>query len=305
MQEKATHWTAVEITAVPGTADALEHFLNEAGAVGTEIQEMPLSSTTSTTVTGYFEGPIDDWDFQDELQFTLSSFGLEPECIENITRREIVESDWLAEWKKHWKPTVVGNFQITPSWEDADSADKTVILIDPGMAFGTGTHETTQLCLKAIEENFIPGESFLDVGTGTGVLAIAAAKLSSRMLGLWLANDEHPGPILGIDNDPEASAIAAENCRLNDVADLVRIEAGVLDHDSTDFDVTCANLTLDAILPILPLLLAKTRRLLILSGILVEQRDAIASQLEKLGIENPAFQTMGEWISVIVAIEKP
>ena len=95
-----------------------------------------------------------------------------------MSLREVADEDWLGEWKKSWQPVAVGErFLIAPPWSVIDDArDRIVIRIEPGMAFGTGTHETTRLCLSAIEEYFA-GESFLDVGTGTGILAIAAAKL--------------------------------------------------------------------------------------------------------------------------------
>src|SRR5205085_3138018 len=91
--------------------------------------------------------------------------------------RVVEEIDWLAEWKKHWQPTEVGRFVIAPPWQEIDPGDKILIQIEPNMAFGTGTHETTQLCLDAISELYRPQLTFLDVGTGTGILAIAAAKL--------------------------------------------------------------------------------------------------------------------------------
>src|SRR4029079_18467199 len=89
--------------------------------------------------------------------------------------REVPDRDWLAEWKRGWQPVEVGRFIIAPPWSEI-SVNRIVIRIEPGMAFGTGTHETTRLCLKAIEKYF-RGGSFLDVGTGTGILAMAAAKL--------------------------------------------------------------------------------------------------------------------------------
>ena len=92
--------------------------------------------------------------------------------------RAVADRDWLEEWRKSWQPVETGRFIVAPPWSELDhSHNRIVIRIEPGMAFGTGTHETTRLCLAAIERYF-SGNSFLDVGTGTGVLAIAAAKLS-------------------------------------------------------------------------------------------------------------------------------
>src|SRR2546423_12368035 len=103
--------------------------------------------------------------------------------------REVEERDWRAEWKKGWRAVEVGRFVVAPPWSEVpDDEGRIVIRVEPGMAFGTGTHETTRLCLAAIEKYF-RGGSFLDVGTGTGILAIAAAKLFTQARIEACAND--------------------------------------------------------------------------------------------------------------------
>jgi ribosomal protein L11 methyltransferase len=155
------------------------------------------------------------------------------------------------------------------------------------MAFGTGTHETTRLCLAAIERYF-EGGSFLDVGTGTGILAIAAAKI-------------HPtARILASDTDVAAIAIAEENARLNDVRN-VTFAVGSVAANATSADCVCANLTTDVILELLPHLLAAACRRLILSGILATQLNLIVDALEQQGVCSPlATEVDGEWACVIV-----
>ena len=111
---------------------------------------------------------------------SLTIHGLPLTVIQSINPRIVEETDWLAEWKKHWRPTVVGKFTVAPPWENVEESGTILIKVEPNMAFGTGTHETTQLCLKAIGERYDPSQSVLDVGTGTGILAIAAAKLGPR-----------------------------------------------------------------------------------------------------------------------------
>jgi ribosomal protein L11 methyltransferase len=156
------------------------------------------------------------------------------------------------------------------------------------MAFGTGTHETTRLCLAAIEKYFTGG-SFLDVGTGTGILAIAAAKLypSAR--------------IEACDTDAEAVEIARENARLNGVAAQVSFSVGTIDDTTASADLVCANLTADVILPLLPALTGATCGRLILSGILDSQTELILARLQELGsTQQPQILTDGEWIAVIL-----
>src|SRR5262249_49859629 len=153
--------------------------------------------------------------------------------------------------------TTVGRFVVAPPWEKVVDKDKIVILIEPNMAFGTGTHETTQLCLKAIDENYLPGHSFLDVGTGTGILAIAAAKLASGS-----------SEILACDTDADSIKIARENAQANGVGDKTDFLVGPITSETPQFDFVCVNLTIDAIVPILGLLLEKTKSTLVLSGIL-------------------------------------
>jgi ribosomal protein L11 methyltransferase len=156
------------------------------------------------------------------------------------------------------------------------------------MAFGTGTHETTKLCLRAIDSLYEPGHSFLDVGTGTGVLAIAAAKLGGE------------GNILAYETDADSIKIARVNGELNGVGDRIRFIHGTIDELTGCCDMVCANLTLDVISPILPLLVRTAKRCLVLSGILVEQQDQIVEELSKLGIADPRIDIDGEWIAIIV-----
>jgi ribosomal protein L11 methyltransferase len=164
-----------------------------------------------------------------------------------------------------------------------------VIRIEPGMAFGTGTHETTRLCLAAIEKYF-DGESFLDVGTGTGILAIAAALLNPQAC------------IEACDTDADAVRIARENAHLNGVAGRISFRVGTVEETATaSADVVCANLTADVIVPLLPALLAATCGRLILSGILGTQAEWVNERLHELGVTNTCeVASDGEWIAIIV-----
>jgi ribosomal protein L11 methyltransferase len=210
--------------------------------------------------------------------------------VRDIQPREIADRDWLGEWKQTWQPSVVGRFIIAPPWTEVSSAsNRIVIRIEPGMAFGTGTHETTRLCLKAIEKYF-RGGSLLDVGTGTGILAIAAAKLFPN------------ASIEACDTDAEAVEIARANAQLNHTAEQIVFRVGSLGDEATaSADLVCANLTVEAISSLLPSLIGATCGRLILSGILDSQLDMIVERLRECGADgNCVMLQDGEWVGVVV-----
>ena len=208
-------------------------------------------------------------------------------------------ADWLAEWKKHWKPTEIGRFIIAPPWADVGETDKIVIRIEPNMAFGTGTHETTQLCLQAISDNYQPGQTFLDVGTGTGILAIAAAKIATE-------NADGTGnknKIFACETDADAVAIASENSILNGVGEVIEFAQGSIDENTETADFICrqSDHRRDRSRIVDPF--AKAEKLLVLSGILVEQREIISSPLQQFEISNFKFEIKGEWVAVVISMD--
>lgn len=282
-------WYSLEITTAPEAAEAIEFALNSLDALGTSINYFRKANAESITAIGYFNELPDDQRFQDELHYALKSYDFADEIVTTVVRGEIENADWLAEWKKHWKPTTVGRFVIAPPWFEIDEPEKIVIRIDPNMAFGTGTHETTQLCLAEIDKQFHAGESFLDVGTGTGILAIAAAKLG--------ASD-----IFACDTDIDSITIARENAESNG-APSIAFSTDSISGSTPAFDFVCANLTLDVILPMLDLLLSKSKRMLIMSGILADQEPMITAALNERDIADHRIERLGEWISVNVSSE--
>ena len=180
MKTEQTIWYSISVTVAPESSEAIEYAFNSLEALGTEINHLRKKNSETVTVVGYFNELPDEERFQDELHYALRAYGLDEGAVLSIERTQVEDADWLLEWKKHWKPSDVGAFVIAPPWSDVAETEKIVIRIEPNMAFGTGTHETTQLCLKAIEKYYQPGDSLLDVGTGTGILAIAAAKLNLK-----------------------------------------------------------------------------------------------------------------------------
>ncbi len=263
--------------------EAVAYALMESGALGTETSE------NNRMVTAYFNQVPDRQRVREQLLQALQLYELPSSAVREMNLREVADRDWLGEWKKSWQPVAVGeHFIIAPPWaEDIDNHGRIAIRIEPGMAFGTGTHETTRLCLRAIEKYF-KGGRFLDVGTGTGILAIAAAKLFP---------DAH---VEACDTDAEAVAIAEENARSNGTAQ-VRFSVGSVAADTSSADLVCANLTADVLISLLPTLLGVTCGSLIMSGILETQREDVTSALRQHGVTNPAeVMHDGEWIAVIV-----
>ena len=277
-------WYVAEAMIAREASEAAAYGLMEAGALGTET----IDTETGIVVVGYFETCPDIATVRAALEDALRIYNLAQTSLTNLKVSEIADRDWLAEWKKDWQPVEVGRFIIAPPWSEVtDAADRIIIRIEPGMAFGTGTHETTRLCLKAIEKHF-RGGSFLDVGTGTGILAMAAAKMFPD------------ARIEACDTDAEAIEIAKENARLNGVGGQITFRVGTVDEQTLSADLVCANLTAPVIVDLLPSLLGATCGRLVLSGILDSQIELVQSRLSELGVTAPEIDQDGEWIALVI-----
>lgn len=176
----------------------------------------------------------------------------------SITKQEIV--DWSKKWKEHWKPSKVSeNIVICPTWEEyVPKENEIVVNLDPGNAFGTGTHATTQLCVEAIEKYMPKGASVADIGCGSGILAICAIK----------ADAKHA---LAIDNDPTAVTTAKENAEINKVSDSIKFYTKTVDEvQDQQFDFVLANILHNVLADIMPDLkrIMKKDAKIVLSGIL-------------------------------------
>lgn len=297
-----TMWYALDFTVCEEGCDATQYALMELGATGTEINALDARSANAgdaethrrlLNISGYFERVPDAGAVRSELAAAWRIYDLNDEKPLSEWRvREVPARDWLAEWKANWQPVTVGErFIIAPSWKDLshieDAGARHVIYIEPGMAFGTGTHETTRLCLEAIEKHF-DGASFLDVGTGTGVLAIAAAMINPK------------ARIEACDTDSEAVTIAVENAEVNHVGERIEFRVGSINEATASADFVCANLTADVILPLLPVLVKLTCARLVLSGILATQATSIEAGLAQCGITSYEIMPDGEWVAFVI-----
>ena len=210
------------------------------------------------------------------IEYTLETSGVEQE-------------DWQNAWKKYYHAMDIGNrLAIVPGWEQYET-DRTVITMDPGMAFGTGTHETTSLCLETLDSLVKGGERVLDIGTGSGILAIAALKLGAAVAE-------------GVDIDPMCVRTAGENARRNGVQDRFTVLVGDLsDKASGQYNIITANIVAAAILslaPHVPALMAPGARF-IASGIIDTRKDEVLTGLRAAGLEPVEVKEKRGWACII------
>ena len=210
------------------------------------------------------------------VEYTLNTEGVEQEA-------------WQNAWQPYYHARDIGQrLAIVPGWEEYDT-DRTVITMDPGMAFGTGTHETTSLCLETLDELVQGGDRMLDIGTGSGILAIAALKLGAK-------------EAEGVDIDPMCVRTAGENARRNGVAERLTVLVGDLsDQASGVYDIITANIVAAAILslaPAVPALMAPGAKF-IASGIIDERRDEVLDGLKAAGLRPVQVKEKRGWVCII------
>ena len=205
--------------------------------------------------------------------------------------RSVNDSEWSDVWKQYFKPFHASDhLVIKPTWESFDPGPEDIIIeIDPGMAFGSGTHETTSMCLSLLEQSISGGEEIIDVGTGSGILAIGAALLGA-------------GHVLAIDIDPDAVKVAAENIIHNHVSDRIDVQQGnLLDQVSAVCDICVANIISDVIIAFAAPLKAHIRPggLFICSGIVSSRADEVRLALENAEYEIIRKAVKGEWVAFL------
>jgi len=210
------------------------------------------------------------------LQYTIETEGVE-------------QDDWQNGWRKYYHPMEIGTrLAIVPSWQEYDT-DRVKLILDPGLAFGTGGHETTSLCLETLDEKIAGGERVLDIGTGSGILAIAALKLGA-------ASAE------GVDIDPVAVRTAGENAALNGVADKLTVLVGDLsDKASGQYDVVVANIVANAIISLAPAVpaLMKPSGYFIASGIIDTRKNEVVAALAAAGLQVQAIREKRGWECIL------
>jgi ribosomal protein L11 methyltransferase len=211
---------------------------------------------------------------------------------EKIRVKKVRKKDWEKFWKRDIKPIQIGEkVVVKPSWVQKEFPDKIVIDIDPKMAFGTGRHETTQLCIKEMERLIQPDDRVMDVGTGSGILAILAAKFGASY-------------VLGVDPDKIAIDSALENIEKNEVKDVVEVKVGTVDERTPQkfFDLVVANLFKAKILELFEKIkkIPKKDGIIILSGILDSDREEVSDFLEKKKAKIERITQDSGWLCYVV-----
>ena len=310
-------WIQLTVVTTTEGSELVSEALMEAGSAGTMIvdkndvfanqrpegmwdiigEEIAEKMGEDVKVTGYYAMDMNARDCVAaareriaELKRNEAEYGIDfgsMECfMENVD-----EEDWAENWKKDFKPFRLGEHMVVkPGWEEVEvQPGDHIIEIDPGMAFGIGTHETTGMCVAMIEEHVKPGMSVIDIGTGTGILAIAAAHMGAD-------------PILATDLDHVAVRVAKENVEINGFADRIRVVEGDL--------LECVNETADVILTniiadVLMFFAEPVRKHInkggkfICSGISKEKRQGVIDVLNKAGYHILEIRDKGEWTAIV------
>jgi ribosomal protein L11 methyltransferase len=240
-------------------------------------------------VTGYFADTPDAADRCRDLETQVARLEGRTGITARVTYHRIDEADWAEAWKEYfWPEKVSERIVVKPTWRDYPAqADEIILEIDPGMAFGTGTHATTALCIQLIEAHLVAGNAFLDVGTGSGILMIAAAKLGA-------------GEICGVDNDPVAVTVAEKNLLANGIAHVRLVTGNLVEAIDRTFHVVAANILAEVILVLLHdvACVIKPGGLFICSGIIAAKKDAVLSALRDNGFAVVEILEKEGWVAI-------
>jgi ribosomal protein L11 methyltransferase len=284
-------WLEVSVTAENEAAEAVAEVLSRYARRGVVIEAGPEGWNAGPVVIRAYL-PADD-QLQANKRRVKEALGhldqISPVSVP--TFRSIAEEDWSKAWKERLTVMHIGrHIVIRPSWLDyVPAPDDVVVQLDPGMAFGTGLHPTTQMCLTVLEELAQPESRVLDMGTGSGILAIAAAKLGA-------------GHVLALDNDPVAVKTARDNMIVNDVQDVVSVLCGSLAEVLEIYDLVVVNILANVIIEMMQEGLA-TRVYpggkVIIAGIIDDQEPKIVAAMERQGLTLVGRQQLEDWVCLV------
>lgn len=305
-------WTEVRIKTTEEASDAISDMLTSIGAGGVAIEdpndirrelekpntldyadeEFMNSLGTDVIIKAYFSEEMNQSELAALVKEKLAFISNFLDVGEGYTGySEVDDEDWATAWKKYYKPIKITNrIVIKPSWEQYDPAeDEIIIELDPGMAFGTGTHETTRMCAQLLEKYVTPGDSVVDVGCGTGILSIAAAKLGASN-------------ITAVDIDEVAVRVTVENCSLNHVSPQVHAFRGVLDDVKKEkVNIMVANIIANVIIDIAGAVPAylQSNGYLLTSGIIKERKQEVIDTYSRIGFTCEEIIELGEWVAIV------
>ena len=275
-------WLKLEVIARPEDEELLSSLLLETGTLGTEEQFLQDKGRRDRPIAMAAYYPVQlKAQRRLEIEELLTKAG-----FDNYRWSELSDEGWADNWRQFFSPIKIGSISILPPWE-RESSGPNSIFINPGMAFGTGHHPTTKGSLLALQK-YLPRDEILDLGTGSGILAIAAVKLGAKK-------------VLGIDIDPQSIDAAEENRELNRIpADRVEFRLLPLEQIEQRFDLIVANIQLNVLVSMSDKISKRLKEngILILSGVLFEQRDSLLRTYRALSFEEIDFYREGEWITV-------
>lgn len=298
-----TSWIEVSLRVDGESAEAVAEVLQRYGHQGVSIEQDDIEAEAwddgqsppihQLMIRAYFPQDERAEELKIQLETALGYMNM-MYPMPKPAYRLVQEEDWAEAWKAHFHPIRIGKrLFIRPQWVEKVEAQKDdiVISLDPGMAFGTGTHPTTQLCMEALEELVQPGYRVLDLGCGSGILSIVAVKLGAQH-------------VLGLDIDPLAIKVTQENAIQNHVEDKIVAQVGSLENVITSarrFDLVVANIIAKVIIAMCENHLGDTVRpggKAIFSGIIDQQREEVEAALRKTGLEPTKTRQQGDWIVI-------
>lgn len=306
-------WSEIGILTTNEAVEPISNILHEAGASGVVIED-PLDLVTEredqfgeiyqlnpedypeegVIVKAYLPVNSSLGETVDEIKLAinqLSTYNIDL-GKNKVSLNEVHEEEWATAWKKYYNPVKISEkFTIVPTWEEYTpiSSDELIIELDPGMAFGTGTHPTTVLCIQALERTVKSGDRIVDVGTGSGVLSIAAAKLGAEK-------------VEALDLDEVAVHVARENAELNKVQDVVEIrQNNLLEGVEAEKDIVVANILAEVILRFVDdaKKIVKKDGYFISSGIIEQKKDVVKDAILKAGFTIEETIMMEDWVAII------
>ncbi|MDD2428899.1 MAG: 50S ribosomal protein L11 methyltransferase [Eubacteriales bacterium] len=301
-------WTEVNVSTTTQGADIVSAALINLGAKGTQIVDR-ADVPDPTQPHGYWElidqELIDSMPEDVHVKAWFQSYKIPLSLMETLRQLPLLsgmdlgtldvssdtakEKDWTEYWKRFYKPFRIGKrFVVKPGWETYAAAPQDLVIeLDPGMAFGTGSHETTALCLELMEKYYLGGR-MLDIGTGSGILAIAAARLGAEK-------------ITAVDVDPLAVRVAAENVSSNGLDEIIFVRQGDLTKGLNEkYDFAVANILADVILMLLQPLKdhVVNNGVCVFSGILLDKKEGVLEGLQSAGYITLEIRERGDWCAI-------
>lgn len=295
-------WVEVSLQVNGEAAEAIAQELQKWCHQGVSIEQADIEAGNyddgdvpppeSLIIRGYFPNDADGEEKRLQIERTLGYMNMMLP-MPKANWKIVADEDWADSWKKHYKPVRLGQrILVRPLWIDVELQENDIeIALDPGMAFGTGTHPTTQLCLEALERIVTPSIDVLDLGCGSGILSIAAAKLGAKK-------------VIGVDIDELAVKATIENAQQNGVAEKIKAHQGGLDTVITSarrYDLIVVNILAKIIIAMCDEKLGDTVRpggKAIFSGVLESQTEAVEAALRETGLEPTARYQQGDWMLI-------